>query len=507
MTPDRSGDRFPGGRVHELNDDLANGMDTLADLNRQIDELNTRLPPPTRRITPAGEPLLPTGGNDKMRGSSDSEDSDKDMKSLDVLRKMVSESRHMAQAQAQKKQINFANPPDVWAQRRRERRFWGEYEQDGRPVNVMIEWKTVNASNPPQPHTAFTFKNMFRVRVEALTSLLKIPDSARPADLKVLSCLGLFRRSNDDEVTYGIVFKSPSRRHQTLLEALQKEAGFVRQSTWMQMAKSLAKTVLYHHLARWLHKGIRSSNIILFTKEDGTLDYSEPYLVGHEYSRQAGKISQTEIFDDDIGKNLYRHPRMQGLPQDSSSPIGSGSRDNSPPEEAEDLGNGNESGPRSVPAPLGVRRDRAPSNAHTPPLPMRRDSSATRSGHRRQSSSTDRPELPHRDSNRERCPFQSTHDIYSLGIVLLEIGLREPIKAIYDRAMRDPIYGKHFAEKFRQWILANEVPRLGIMIGDRYQEAVTMCLDDSLELMSEQEMHKKFYEKVVRVLANLGAYT
>lgn len=505
--------RFPGGRVQELQDDLANSAETLKDLNRQVDDLNRRLPPPLeRRITAAGEP--PTATDRVASISEDSSDSDRDLKGLSGLRQMVLEVRRMNQTQSMRKQIHFSNPLDEWWPKGNEKWCWSEYRQDGRKINILVEWKHINAANPPPPHNTFTFKNMVRVKIESLTSLLKIPENVRVPGLRMLNCLGVFKRSNDDEVSYGIVFEVPSKRHQTLLDVLQKDAGFVRQSQWMLMAKALAKAVLYLHLARWLHKGIQSSNILLFEREDGTIDYAEPYLVGYEYSRQSGKISLTEKVEDDLVTNLYRHPRMQGLPQDSSSPAGLGSsRDNSPARlERETNGSSPPIGgpPRresSVPAPLVIRRDRATSNPNAPPLLVRRDSGVGR-GHQRQNSSLDRSDLVRRDSDRDsnKSPFQASHDIYALGIVLLEVGLREPIKSVYNRASRDPIYGKHFSEKFRQWILANEVPRLGILVGDKYQEVVTTCLDDSLEGISDQELQKEFYGKVVRVLANITAH-
>ncbi|KAJ2906035.1 HET-s domain [Zalerion maritima] len=497
-------DKFPGGRVQELQNDLTSSTETLADLNRQINDLNRRLPPPDKRVTAAGEPQ-------KMPGvGEDSSDSDRDLKGLSGLRQMVLEVRRMNQAQAQRKQVTFPNPPEDWVIRATEKRYWAEYERDGRMENVLVEWKAViNAANPPPPHTTFTFKNMVRVKIESLTSQLKIPENVRPAGLRMLNCLGVFRRTNDDEVSYGLVFEVPSKKHQSLLQVLRRDAGFVKQSSLMIMARALAKAVLYLHLARWLHKGIRSNSILLFPKDDGSIDFSEPYLVGYEYTRQAGKISLTEQ-DDDFVSNLYRHPRMQGLPQDQSSPTGSGGgmRDESPSKPRQDPGSGSGDSPPAgtIPAPLVVRRDRASSNPNAPPLLVRRDSGVARTNHRRQDSSFDRPELLRRDSDKEKSPFQSFHDIYALGIVLLEVGLREPIKSVYERAKKDPIYGKHFAEKFRQWILADEVPRLGITVGDKYQEAVTACLDDSLEGLSDQELQKEFYSRVVRVLANITAH-
>ncbi|EMD60351.1 hypothetical protein COCSADRAFT_98758, partial [Bipolaris sorokiniana ND90Pr] len=45
--------------------------------------------------------------------------------------------------------------------------------------------------------------------------------------------------------------------------------------------------LLYIHLAGWLHKGIRSDNILFFAENNGGFSYDQSFVVGFEYSREA----------------------------------------------------------------------------------------------------------------------------------------------------------------------------------------------------------------------------
>lgn len=73
--------------------------------------------------------------------------------------------------------------------------------------------------------------------------------------------------------------------------------------------------MLYLHLASWLHKGIRSSNILFFTSlPDGVVDLAAPRLAGFEYSRLDEPGALTENTTDFRDHNLYRHPQHRGLP-------------------------------------------------------------------------------------------------------------------------------------------------------------------------------------------------
>ena len=80
------------------------------------------------------------------------------------------------------------------------------------------------------------------------------------------------------------------------------------------IARSLAETLFQFHTVGWLHKSVRSENILLFSS-DQQIEYSRPYLVGFEFSRDV--LDRSNIEQDGLLKhNIYRHPDRQGLPSD-----------------------------------------------------------------------------------------------------------------------------------------------------------------------------------------------
>lgn len=64
-------------------------------------------------------------------------------------------------------------------------------------------------------------------------------------------------------------------------------------------------------MANWLHKSLRSDNVIFFRTPKGHIDYTKPYISGFDFSRPARKDEMTEIAGDDVMHNLYRHPLVQ----------------------------------------------------------------------------------------------------------------------------------------------------------------------------------------------------
>ncbi|KAF1815842.1 hypothetical protein P152DRAFT_446850 [Eremomyces bilateralis CBS 781.70] len=84
--------------------------------------------------------------------------------------------------------------------------------------------------------------------------------------------------------------------------------------TRFRLAERLAKTVWYLHAVSWLHKSIRSSNIVFFESLGGEIDFESPYLVGFEYARLEADATEYTGFDEVWSKNIYQHPARQGSP-------------------------------------------------------------------------------------------------------------------------------------------------------------------------------------------------
>jgi hypothetical protein len=76
------------------------------------------------------------------------------------------------------------------------------------------------------------------------------------------------------------------------------------------LAVSLARSIVFLHSSRFVHKNISPENIIVFQRSPDEL--GTPFLVGFERFRFAE--GQTVMAGDCLWeKNLYRHPRRQGL--------------------------------------------------------------------------------------------------------------------------------------------------------------------------------------------------
>jgi serine/threonine protein kinase len=229
----------------------------------------------------------------------------------------------------------------------------------------------------------------------------------------------------DEKLEHGLVFTVPGPTQKTLSKIPEIEAESLDAGDWYHVARAVPRAVLYMHLVSWLHKGIRSDNVLFFAEDNGSFSYDKPYVVGFEYSRVASSIEQTESVTDDFELNLYRHPEMQGLP------------------------------------------------AVAEPAPS---------------------------SNSIRIPFDYQHDHYSLGILLLELGLRESIKSVQKRMSETPGYISHSAVEFRDHIVNHEVSRLASKMGKGYRDGTRLCLSGSLAPTETTSIQEEFYLKIVRVL-------
>lgn len=180
------------------------------------------------------------------------------------------------------------------------------------------------------------------------------------------------------------------------------------------------------HLAGWLHKGIRSDNVLFFAETDGSFSYDKPSIVGFEYSREATALAQTEGVTDGFEFNLCRQPDVQGLPAAAQS---------------------------------------VTSSCHA-----------------------------------NKIPFDYVHDQYSVGILLLELGLKESIKSVQQRASQIPGYVGHSPMQFRDHIHEHDVPKLASKIGKGYRDATKLCLTVGLVPTQSRSIQEQFYVQIVRAL-------
>lgn len=174
----------------------------------------------------------------------------------------------------------------------------GLYE--GNPV--WIEWKyydPILKSGHPDP--------LIQTRISKLSALLSSPQ--KPALFRTPTCIGYF---NDAPLNrFGLVFHHPvglkSAYAPTSLFDLVLDDEKPSLSARVRLAHTLATALQHLHSTDWLHKSIRSQNVIFFTKP-GRVDLSTPFFCGFGLARPVHNTEMTERPDTNPLYNLYRHP-------------------------------------------------------------------------------------------------------------------------------------------------------------------------------------------------------
>ncbi|KAI9035687.1 prion-inhibition and propagation-domain-containing protein [Aspergillus affinis] len=117
---------------------------------------------------------------------------------------------------------------------------------------------------------------------------------------------------------FGFVYRYPvqteefkgSFRYESLHKVIQYPS-IAPLNRRVRIAMDMAETVLQLHTAGWLHKGIRSENIIAFFTQDEDVLPEKAHLVGFEYARPDSQDGLA-ITQPPAGSDLYRHPKARG---------------------------------------------------------------------------------------------------------------------------------------------------------------------------------------------------
>jgi hypothetical protein len=165
-----------------------------------------------------------------------------------------------------------------------------------------------------------------------------------------------------------------------------------------EFARKIACAVMYTHVMGYVHKSIRTSNIIVLEKDSNQLSSAarfpkhlgEPFLCGFETARHDKAISD-QHGDAHWQFNIYRHPRRQGIhPQDR---------------------------------------------------------------------------------------YTMNHDVYSLGVVLLELGLWKPLLQTGLSKLQGATADEIAAGVVTDYLKKLAVENLPIILGTKYYETVLFCLN------------------------------
>lgn len=171
-------------------------------------------------------------------------------------------------------------------------------------------------------------------QIRKMAGLLSL---AKRVNFRTLSCLGFFHDKVRHEL--GLVFDAPAAQFEaktglTTLLQLYARHPVVPLGHRICLAYALADAVEHFHRVGWVHKGMRSNNVVFspvsgdassvsessddINSKDikasiGGFTLAQPHLFGFEYSR-AGDAGTVLEEDHSQENNFYRHPDRWGRP-------------------------------------------------------------------------------------------------------------------------------------------------------------------------------------------------
>ncbi|KAF3930027.1 hypothetical protein ABW19_dt0201347 [Dactylella cylindrospora] len=283
---------------------------------------------------------------------------------------------------------------------------------------VWVEWRYYNLlgvdTEPPE---------YMNERISKMAVLLG--HEMNPPEFRTPKCHGYILQ--EEHQRFGFVFENSSLVKDALpvsLHTLLADYELPSLTVRVEMALAVAQSIWYLHATNWVHKGLRSENIVF---SDATA-LTAPSLCGFEYSRPAKIGELTEKPSNDPLHDLYRHPNAQF-------------------------------------------------------------------------------ELPSEDERN----FMKVYDIYSLGIILLEIGMWKRIDSILCLPINNQV-DRPTARRTRSALLEGEyITRLEAQVGRIYAGATKTCLSGDFSVennISDEEMgaclQLEFWNKVVKLLSGIS---
>ncbi|KAF4494291.1 kinase [Fusarium agapanthi] len=182
---------------------------------------------------------------------------------------------------------------------------------NGGPKQVLIEWIFFSQ---------FPDGELEESRIQRLFDLAELLHTPKPPDFRVLDCHGFLPPKGDGMKGYGFVYPFPTLPD---LAPAMVQPRTLRQmfddrlSNWslslgdkFAIAKALANSLCHLHRHEWLHKNIRSENVILFVDESDRRLKGGPYFIGFHHGRKDEDkfCSDVPSVDSDPEALLYQHP-------------------------------------------------------------------------------------------------------------------------------------------------------------------------------------------------------
>ncbi|PTB66954.1 hypothetical protein BBK36DRAFT_1118327 [Trichoderma citrinoviride] len=243
---------------------------------------------------------------------------------------------------------------------------------------------------------------------------------------------------------------------QSLLGIEQKQGIRSTLGSRFELARKLVRAVCLLHSSGWLHKNIRAESVMFFPEHVSALqedqyevkieiDVSKPVLMGYIFSRPDDIIIRTNAPSAQQREDKREPPRTGSI----------------------------------------YGRDMPVSSAVTERAKETNISGFT----------LDYYQHPAKHADPKRT-YRHAYDVYSLGILLLEVGLWEKLKNYEDLRTEfddEPDYDEEDHYERRRWICRKYLDRLRWACGDTYADVVLSCLmidssDDEVGKASEREL-------------------
>ncbi|KAL9127631.1 MAG: hypothetical protein Q9217_003522 [Psora testacea] len=174
-------------------------------------------------------------------------------------------------------------------------------------ANVFVEWKIMPAQ----------FRSKIMLRARNLALLLSAP---KHPDFRSLQCRGLARDGDGTRVAF--VFSLPAITPNQHIRALRNLFGITPSVTHrLELALQLTQSLKCFHTAGWLHKDLRSENILLLPSAESRIadmaPLCNPLLAGFAFSRLDSPSEISEQPSSNPQHDIYRHPEAMGEPSES----------------------------------------------------------------------------------------------------------------------------------------------------------------------------------------------
>ncbi|MCJ1352248.1 MAG: hypothetical protein MMC33_002232 [Icmadophila ericetorum] len=185
--------------------------------------------------------------------------------------------------------------------------------------SVWVEWRSYRSNHDEHLNKEVPIPSHSQ-RIQELVGLLQ---QDKPKEFYMPQCLGYFDDQDGicppdnkvHEFRFGLIFEKPQDAEMVSLAQLLQDLPGIPLSNRIDIARKIVQCVLYLHAVNWLHKSLRSDNVLFFLR-NGTVDLEQLHVSGFDCARldtEEAKISGTTTEDESLLRwELYRHPQCQG---------------------------------------------------------------------------------------------------------------------------------------------------------------------------------------------------